>query len=74
MSNIDLGARSDALNKSRMVPIAEYSRDCLRVLRAETGIRYEERTGGTVQLFRTQQQLDRAARDTEVLQACGVPF
>src|SRR5687768_8318613 len=26
-----------ALNKSRMVPIAEYSRDCLRVLRNEVG-------------------------------------
>ena len=63
-----------AINKERMMRVAEYSRDCLRALRAETGIRYEERSGGTVQLFRTQQQLDHAARDTEVLQACGVPF
>ena len=31
-------AKAYALNKSRMVPIAEYSRDCLKALRAETGI------------------------------------
>ena len=43
-----------ALNKSRMVPIAEYSRDCLKALRAETGIAYDDRTQGTLQLFRTQ--------------------
>ena len=32
-----------AVNKRRMIPIAEYSRDCLRALRAEIGIRYDER-------------------------------
>ena len=41
-----------AVNKSRMIPIAEYSRDCLRALRSETGIRYDEREQGTLQLFR----------------------
>ena len=30
-------ARAYALNKSRMVPIAEYSRDCMKALRADTG-------------------------------------
>src|SRR5436309_8181673 len=30
------------MNKSRMVRLAEYSRDCLRQLRADTGIRYDE--------------------------------
>ena len=47
-----------AINKSRMIPIAEYSRDCLRALRAETGIKYDERSQGTLQLFRKQKQLD----------------
>ena len=41
-----------------MVPIAEYSRDCLKALRADTGIAYDERALGTLQLFRTQKQLD----------------
>ena len=61
-------------NKRRMVRLAEYSRDCLMDLRAETGITYDERTQGTLQLFRTQKQVDGAAKDIEVLRADGVPF
>ena len=66
--------RAYAVNKSRMVPIAEYSRDCLRSLREETGIAYDERTQGTLQLFRTQKQLDGIGGDVEVLRQYGVPF
>ncbi|MBK9360812.1 MAG: D-amino acid dehydrogenase [Rubrivivax sp.] len=66
--------RAYALNKSRMVPIAEYSRDCLKALRAETGIAYDDRAQGTLQLFRTQAQLDGIAKDVEVLRQYGVPF
>ena len=63
-----------AVNKSRMVRLAEYSRDCLAELRADTGIRYDERTQGTLQVFRKQQQMDAAGKDIEVLRADGVPF
>jgi D-amino-acid dehydrogenase len=63
-----------AVNKSRMVRLAEYSRDCLRELRAETGINYEHRTQGTLQVFRTQQQLDAAGKDIAVLAECGVQY
>ncbi len=66
--------RAYALNKSRMVPIAEYSRDCLKTLRAETGIAYDERAQGTLQLFRTQKQLDGIGGDVAVLKQYGVPF
>ena len=62
------------INKSRMVPIAEYSRDCMRALRAETGIQYDDRAQGTLQLFRTQQQLDDTSKDIEVLKQYDVPF
>src|SRR5947208_16184051 len=31
-----------ARNKGRMVRVAEYSRDCMKALRVETGIRYDE--------------------------------
>ncbi|MFN4064045.1 MAG: D-amino acid dehydrogenase [Parazoarcus communis] len=62
------------INKSRMVRLAEYSRDCLKQLRAETGIDYDERSQGTLQLFRTQQQLDGVGKDVEILKASGVPF
>lgn len=67
-------SRRYAVNKSRMVPIAEYSRDVLRQLRADTGIAYDERSQGTLQLFRTQKQLDGAAHDVAVLQKLGVPY
>jgi len=63
-----------AINKSRMIPIAEYSRDCLRALRAETSIHYDERSRGTLQLFRKQAQLDHTAGDIAVLKQYGVPY
>ena len=63
-----------AVNKERMVRLAEYSRDCLRDLRCQTGISYEERTLGTLQIFRNQQQLDAASQDIAVLAQHGVPF
>ncbi|MGE5652360.1 MAG: D-amino acid dehydrogenase, partial [Bacillota bacterium] len=62
------------VNKGRMVRLAEYSRDCLMALRAATGISYDERMQGTLQLFRTQKQLDGAASDIAVLQQYNVPF
>lgn len=61
-------------NKRRMVRLAEYSRDCLMDLRRDTGISYDERTQGTLQLFRTAKQVEAAAKDIEVLRADGVPF
>ncbi|MBN9581258.1 MAG: D-amino acid dehydrogenase [Afipia sp.] len=63
-----------ALNKGRMVRLAEYSRDCLIDLRAETGVAYDQRMQGTLQLFRTQKQLDGIVKDIQVLEADGVPF
>lgn len=63
-----------AVNKERMVRLAEYSRDCLARLRADTGLRYEGRQGGTLQVFRTQAQLDGVAKDVAVLESAGVPY
>src|SRR5690606_23831844 len=63
-----------ARNKARMVPFAEYSRDLLRALRADTGIAYDERARGTLQLFRTARQVDHAAGDIAVLKEFGVPY
>ena len=61
-------------NKGRMVRLAEYSRDVLRDLRIETGITYDHREKGTLQLFRTQKQLDHVGDDTGVLDEYGVPY
>ncbi|MGE6318824.1 D-amino acid dehydrogenase [Pseudomonas oryzihabitans] len=63
-----------AVNKERMVRLSEYSRDCLDELRQDTGIAYEGRQLGTTQIFRTQQQVEAAAKDIAVLERSGVPF
>lgn len=63
-----------AVNKRRMVRLAEYSRERLGALRARTGIRYDERARGTLQLFRKPAQLDAIAKDIAVLGSDGVVF
>ncbi|MAS14439.1 MAG: D-amino acid dehydrogenase small subunit [Nitratireductor sp.] len=63
-----------AVNKARMVPLAEYSRDCLKALRTELDLDYDNRSHGTLQLFRTQQQLDNVQKDVEVLRQFNVEF
>jgi D-amino-acid dehydrogenase len=63
-----------AINKERMVRVAEYSRDCLRDLRRDTGISYENRSKGTLQVFRDEAQLEAVQRDIEVLKETGVDF
>ena len=63
-----------AINKSRMLRLADYSRISLAQLREETGIAYDERMQGTLQLFRTQAQLDASAKDVKALAADGIPY
>lgn len=63
-----------AENKARMVALADYSRDQLRALRSEVDLPYEGRSLGTLQLFRTQSQLQNAQRDIAVLEEAGVPY
>jgi D-amino-acid dehydrogenase len=63
-----------ALNKSRMLRLADYSRLSIAALREETGISYDERMQGTLQLFRTEAQLDASAKDVKALAADGIPY
>ena len=67
-------ARAYGVNKGRMMRLAEYSRDKIRELRATTGLSYEDRQSGTLQLLRTEAQMDAMAKDIAVLKECGVPF
>lgn len=71
---LNCNLKSYQLNKRRMVCLAEYSRDCLKALRIQTGITYEARQKGTLQLFRTAQQFESASKDISVLQQEGVPY
>lgn len=61
-----------AINKERMVRVAEYSRACINTLREETGIRYEDRQRGLLQLFRNESQVEAVGKDMRVLEQCGV--
>ena len=62
------------LNKGRMVPLAEHSRDRLRALRAEIGIAYDERAQGILQLYRSPKELETTAEDVALLERFGVSF
>jgi D-amino-acid dehydrogenase len=62
------------VNKSRMIRLAQYSLEKLKDLRAETGIEYDQRSRGTLQLFRSAEQVEKVAKDIKVLKADGVPF
>jgi D-amino-acid dehydrogenase len=62
------------VNKARMLRVAEYSRLALDELRTETGISYDERTRGTLQVFRTDAQVQGAKKDTDILDECKVPY
>ena len=64
--------RAYETNKERMQRLAHYSRACLEDLRHDTGIQYDHRTRGTLQMFRDQKMLDAAAKDVSVLAELGV--
>ena len=61
-------------NKARMMRLAEYSRDCFIDLRKELDIHYDERQKGTLQVFRTDKQVEASKKDISVLEECGVNF
>ncbi len=63
-----------ALNKSRMVRVSNYSRDVLPELIAETGIDYDGREQGTLQLFRTEKQLKASKADQAILAEFDSPY
>ncbi|MBS1095449.1 D-amino acid dehydrogenase [Gluconobacter wancherniae] len=60
------------VNKSRMLRIAEYARERLDTLRAETGITYDGDQKGLIQLFRTDSQIEHAAEDMRLLAESGI--
>ncbi|ALN71082.1 D-amino acid dehydrogenase [Aureimonas sp. AU20] len=63
-----------AVNKSRMLRLADYSRESLAELRRETNIEYDQRMKGTLQLFRTREQLDASLKDQKALAEDGIAY
>ncbi|PKP63453.1 MAG: D-amino acid dehydrogenase small subunit [Alphaproteobacteria bacterium HGW-Alphaproteobacteria-8] len=66
--------KSYAINKGRMVRVSNYSRDVLPELIAETGIAYDGREQGTLQLFRTEKQMKAAKADMAILDEYDSPY
>jgi D-amino-acid dehydrogenase len=62
-----------AVNRSRMLRLSRYSHECLVALRRATGIHYDERSNGVLELYRTARELDEAGREAALLQRWGVP-
>lgn len=65
---------SYAINKSRMVRVSNYSRDVMPDLIAETGIDYDGREQGTLQLFRTEKQMKASKADQTILAEFDSPY
>jgi D-amino-acid dehydrogenase len=65
---------SYAVNKGRMVRVSNYSRDVLPDLIAETGIAFDGRAQGTLQLFRTDKQMKGSKADQDILAEYDSPF
>ena len=61
-----------AVNKARMQRIAHYSKARLMELRADTGLAYDHGTGGVLQVFRTDEELEGASRAVKVLASFDV--
>ncbi|UTT85023.1 D-amino acid dehydrogenase [Vibrio pelagius] len=61
-----------AINKSRMLRIANYSRDCLTELRETENLDYEGRQQGTLQVFRDPKQLEAIQQDMKLLKESGI--
>src|SRR3546814_11150779 len=64
-------ATSYALNKTRMIRLAELSRDQLVELRQTLAIAYDHRSLGTLQLFRTAAQVGARPKDIPVREHDG---
>lgn len=62
-----------ARNKARMQRIAHYSKACLVDLRAATGIAYDEGTGGVLQIFQTDEEVEGGRRSSNVLDSFEIP-
>ncbi|MGP1614654.1 MAG: D-amino acid dehydrogenase, partial [Pollutimonas bauzanensis] len=63
-----------AVNKERLVRLSGYSGACLDELRRAIGIQYEGRRQGTLQVFRSQRQLDAVGQDIAVLKEAGMNY
>ncbi len=61
-------------NKSRMLALAEYSRLSLKQFQQKNEMSFDDRSQGTLQLFRTRKQVTAAKKDMAILDKFQVPY
>ncbi|WP_295892137.1 D-amino acid dehydrogenase [uncultured Vibrio sp.] len=61
-------------NKSRMLRLANHSQACLSALREQTGIEYQGRKLGTLQVFRNPKQMVAIEKDMALLKKSNTQF
>ncbi len=61
------------VNTERTLRVALYSRSVLRQLRADTGIRYDQRQQGILHFYRDKREFEHALRIAELMAAHGLP-
>ena len=61
------------VNKERMLRVARYSAQCFHELNEEVALDYDVRMKGTLEVFRSQKEMDGAQGDVEILKKCDVP-
>ncbi|MGE5547240.1 MAG: D-amino acid dehydrogenase [Solirubrobacterales bacterium] len=61
------------INTERALRIALYSRNCLRALRDETGLEYDQRRQGILHIYRDPVEFEHALGAAEVMRKNGLP-
>lgn len=61
------------VNTERTLRVALYSRDCLRELRAELGLSYDQRGQGILHVYRDRRQFEHALGAAELMGRHGLP-
>ena len=62
------------INKNRMLRISNYSRECLLELEKDTGIEYEQRKKGLLQVLRSRKQIIEIKKDISILEQFNVKY
>lgn len=62
------------VNKERMLRVARYSAACFQELNTELKLDYDVRMKGTLEVFRSQKELDGSVGDVKILERCNVPY
>jgi D-amino-acid dehydrogenase len=62
------------INKSRMLRLANYSREALLEIESDFDIQYEQRRKGSLQLFWDTKEIEKAKRDISILEKFNINY